>query len=117
MRAFGTPSQTASFDLSQSSPLLPVNPSYSGLVSFSIMLSPSLVLITGGNGFIGYAVIAGALAAGVRLSLDLCQVLSMLFLACFPFHEIASCRLLDPSHSSVTQSSTTSAQPSAAKMP
>jgi len=48
------------------------------------MSSPTIVLITGGNGFIGYAVIAGALAAGVRMALDICQVLSMLFLACFP---------------------------------
>ena len=29
------------------------------------MSSPPLVLITGGNGFVGYAVLAGALKAGV----------------------------------------------------
>lgn len=29
------------------------------------MSSPPLVLITGGNGFIGYAVLAGTLKAGV----------------------------------------------------
>ena len=32
------------------------------------MSSPPLVLITGANGFVGYAVLAGTLKAGVRVS-------------------------------------------------
>ena len=31
------------------------------------MSSPPLVLITGGNGFVGYAVLAGTLMAGVSV--------------------------------------------------
>lgn len=33
------------------------------------MESPPLVLVTGGNGFVGYAVLLGILKSGVRLSL------------------------------------------------
>lgn len=41
---------------------------HSSLISLSIMPSSPLVLITGGNGFVGYAVLAGILYAGVRVS-------------------------------------------------
>lgn len=39
------------------------------------MSSPPAVLITGGNGFVGYAVLAGTLKAGVRVSLSLQDIL------------------------------------------
>ena len=35
------------------------------------MSSPPLVLITGGNGFVGYAVLVGILNIGVRISVGL----------------------------------------------
>ena len=50
------------------------------------MSSSPLVLITGGNGFIGYAVLAGALEAGVRDALSKqnhCRVIHLSAYACF----------------------------------
>ena len=37
------------------------------------MSSPSLVLVTGGNGFVGYAVLAGLLRNGVGFALPVAQ--------------------------------------------